>query len=153
MHKLEIVTMIDTNQMREEKQCAALINNLFTVRRIVNDNIDANAFSTWLKKMLFLELPKNRVIIMDYTAFYKSYRTKNVYELEFLPPWFKAYCINNSKHELYKQKDNTLLSRFLTNIYHNIIITIQLYCIYPPVNKIKLNIFTLFLHKHTNNYI
>ena len=46
MHKLEIVTMIDTNQMREEKQCAALINNLFTVRRIVNDNIDANAFST-----------------------------------------------------------------------------------------------------------
>ena len=59
---------------------------------IVEGNVDASVFNTWIDKMLIPDLPENSVVVMDNAAFHKSQKTRELIEnhghiIEFLPPY------------------------------------------------------------------
>jgi len=59
---------------------------------IVEGNVDASVFNTWVDKVLIPDLPENSVVVMDNAAFHKSEKTRELIEnhghkIEFLPPY------------------------------------------------------------------
>ena len=59
---------------------------------IVEGNVDASVFNTWVDKGLIPDLPENYVVVMDNDAFHKSQKTRELienhgYKIEFLPSY------------------------------------------------------------------
>ena len=82
----------DWNSRGRKNVVAALYESSIIGCGIVEDNIDANVFDTWVEKILIPDLPDKSVIVMDNAAFHKSEKTKSLLEskghiIEFLPPY------------------------------------------------------------------
>ena len=69
---------INTREERK-KIMTKSINNSFSTYKIVHDGVECDIFNTLLEQILALRLPKNSIIIRDNTYFYKSSKTKALF--------------------------------------------------------------------------